>query len=104
MVTRVQAPGGRPVKAIALTHLVEGEGVSAWDLRWSPDSRSVTFTESHYHAPRFYPVPSILPVGQRVVPDPLDTTNLVRMYDVGTDRVATIAVGSNAFLMRAPGL
>jgi hypothetical protein len=104
MVTRVQGPDSRPVKTIALTRLVEDEGVSAWDLHWSPDSRSLTFTENHYHPPRYYPVPDVFPIGQRVVPDLLDTTNLVRMYVVGTDRVATVAVGSNAFLMGTPAL
>jgi hypothetical protein len=105
VVTRVQASGARPVKVIGPTYLVEGEGVSAWHLRWSPDSRSLTFTESHWHSPRYYPPqPDIFPVGQRVVPDPLDVTNLVRVYVVGPGRVATIAVGENAFLMRTPAL
>jgi hypothetical protein len=104
-VTRVQGPGSRPVKTIALTRLAEDEGVSVADLRWSPDSRSLTFTEGHYHPPRFYLAqPDIFPIGQRVVPDPLDTTYLVRMYVVGTDRVATIAVGSHCFLMSTPAL
>ncbi len=105
VVTRVQGAGSRPVKTIALTRLVEDEGVGVLDLRWSPDSRSLTFTESHYHPPRYYLAqPDVFPIGQRVVPDPLDTTFLVRRYVVGTGRVATIAVGSHCFLMSTPAL
>jgi hypothetical protein len=84
------------VKEIALPRLIEREGLGVRDLRWSADSKHLTFTEVHHHPAMVQP-PDI----GVWVPDPLDTTELVRMYSLTTEggELATIAVGSNAFLM-----
>ena len=98
---------GRPVGAsthtIALTHLLEGEAVSAGALCWSPDGKSLTFTERHYHPSEYSPPPSYISlVNEHPQPDPLDTTDLVRMFLLDSKRVVTIAVGNKGFVNRTP--
>jgi hypothetical protein len=98
---------GRPVAAsthtIGLTHLVEGEAVSVGDLHWSPDGKSLTFTERHYHPSEYYPPPSYISlVNEQPHPDPLDTTDLVRMFLLDSKRVVTIAVGNKGFVSWTP--
>ena len=74
--------------------LLSSESVSERDLRWSPDSKYLTFTEAHHHPARFH----ARDMGGGVS-KPWDTTYLVRLYSVETNEVNTIAVGRNAFLL-----
>jgi len=86
---------GAPVReAIALTELVKGEIVWAEDLRWSPDSQHLTFTEVHFHPARPH-----RPGRRSDGPDPLDWTYLVRMYSADTRKTETLAVGRSGFLL-----
>ncbi|MDH4180163.1 MAG: STN domain-containing protein [Armatimonadota bacterium] len=80
-------------RVIPLTELVSDENAWVADLRWRGDSQYLTFTEVHYHPAQFYATD----IGPR--PDALDWTHLVRLYSLEGDRVQTVAVGSNAFLI-----
>jgi hypothetical protein len=62
------------------------------DLRWSPDGRFVTFTETHYH-PAVFHAADIGPG-----PDPLDFTSVVREYALATGRTVTLAMGEDAWV------
>ncbi len=76
------------------TDFLSSESVSERDLRWSPDSKYLTFTEAHHHPARFH-----APDMGGDVSKPWDTTYLVRLYSVETNEVKTIAVGRNGFLL-----
>jgi len=82
---------------VPLTGLVPGEACWATDLRWSRDSRYLTFTEVHYHPAR----PHAPDIGGDF-PDVLDWTYLVRVYSVETARAETVAVGRNALVVTPP--
>jgi len=94
-------PGGKEAEyhtsvseVIPVTKLVAYEGVSIHDLRWSPDSEHLLFTESHYYPSRFH-APDI--GGDH--PDPPTSTDLVRMFSLEDGKTATVVVGENAFLL-----
>jgi hypothetical protein len=81
---------------VKLQELVDGGGVRADDLRWSADSKHLTFTEEHHHPAASHP-----PDMGYWYPDPVDWTDLVRMYSLTPEggKLTTIAAGRSAFLM-----
>ncbi|UCC67824.1 MAG: hypothetical protein JSV79_12020 [Armatimonadota bacterium] len=81
-------------EVIPVTKLVAYEGISLYDLRWSPDSKHLTFTETHYYPSRFH-APDI--GGDR--PEPPSSTNLVRMFSFEDRTTRTVVVGENPFLL-----
>ena len=83
-----------PGRSVPRSTLLSSESVSARDLRWSPDSNYLTFTEVHHLPARFH-----APDMGGDIPKPWDTTYLVRLYSVETNEVKTIALGCNAFLL-----
>jgi len=87
------------VKEIALPELVSREHVSAHHLRWSADSKHLTFTEHHSHPAG----PQFADRGLRD-PAPLHSTELVRTYSLTPNggELTTLAAGRNAFLMPSP--
>ena len=87
--------GSHVARVIPLTEVVTGESVRVEDLRWATDSTRRTFTEVHYHPSGS----SMKPGASHFVPDPLDSTYLVRMCTREGDQLETLAVGRNAFLL-----
>jgi len=94
-------PGGKEAEyntsvseVIPVSKLVAYEGVSIHDLRWSPDSEHLLFTESHYYPARFY-APDI--GGDH--PEPPTSTDLVRMFSFEDRETKTVVAGENAFLL-----
>ena len=81
-------------EVIPLTKLVAYEGTSVQDLRWSPDSEYLTFTESHYYPSSFH-APD-LGGGH---PEPPSSTDLVRMFSFEGRETRTVVVGGNPFLL-----
>jgi len=94
--TRESATGCSVVETIRLPKLVNGETAYADDLRWSADSRHLTFSEKHYHPANFF-----RPDTSARYPDPVETTELVRLYSLTPKggKVTTVAAGRNAYLM-----
>ncbi len=75
------------------TQLLQDEAVRFEHLRWSPDSKYLTFTETHFYPVQYYP-----PDLARGYPAPRTITPLVRCYGVEKDDIQTVVVGANAFL------
>jgi hypothetical protein len=80
-------------RTLSATQLLRDEAVRFQHLRWSPDSKYLTFTETHYYPAQYY-APDI----GRGYQVPANVTSLVRLYDLESDDVQTVMVGENAFL------
>jgi WD40 repeat protein len=89
----IDLASGAQLASIPAAAIITGEGVSFDDLRWSADSRYLTFTEQHYHPAE----PHGYDISPR--PDPTDFTYVVRLYSRTDNKTSTVAFGRDAFLL-----
>jgi hypothetical protein len=80
-------------RVIPVEKLLQWERVSIRDVRWSPDSKTLTFTEVHYNPAQWH----FGDFGPR--PEALDSAYIVRAYTPATDEVNGLVYGSDAFLL-----